>query len=262
MHNSTRLFAAASLAAMSLFAGANMAAAADDTLVIGTDATYPPFESLDAGGKFQGFDIDIGNALCAQMKVKCTFVNQDFDGIIPALQAKKFDMILSSMSITPERLKTIDFTDKIYNTPPAIAVPKDSTATEATDAALKGKTIGAQSSTTHANYATEHLKDVELKLYPTADEYKLDIANGRIDAVIDDVVVLSEWVKSDAGNCCKMLGTLPIDPVINGEGAGIGLRKGDDALKTKINTAIAAIRADGTYKKIQDKYFDFDVYGK
>jgi polar amino acid transport system substrate-binding protein len=164
------------------------------------------------------------------------------------------------MSITPEREKTVDFTDKYYNTPPAIAVPKDSTLTEPSDEALKGKTIGAQSSTTHANYASAHLKDAELKLYPSADEYKLDLANGRIDAVIDDVVVLSEWVNSDAGNCCKMLGTLPIDPVINGAGAGIAVRKGDP-LKDKFNAAIKAIRADGTYKKIQDKYFNFDVYG-
>ncbi|KAA0697628.1 amino acid ABC transporter [Neorhizobium sp. P12A] len=257
MRISTRFFAAASLAAMSLFAGA---ALADDAIVIGTDATYPPFESLDAAGKFQGFDIDIANALCDQMKVKCTFVNQDFDGIIPALQAKKFDAIVSSMSITPERAKSVDFTDKYYNTPPAIAVPKDSTLTAATDDALKGKTIGAQSSTTHANYASAHLKDADLKLYPSADEYKLDLSNGRIDAVIDDVVVLSEWVNSDAGSCCKMLGTLPIDKDINGVGAGIAVRQGDP-LKDKFNAAIKAIRADGTYKKIQDKYFNFDVYG-
>ncbi|GES48473.1 amino acid ABC transporter [Rhizobium sp. NBRC 114257] len=259
MRISTRLLAAASFAAMSLVAGA--ALADGDTIVFGTDATYPPFESLDAGGKFVGFDIDITNALCDHMKVKCTFVNQDFDGIIPALQAKKFDAIISSMSITPEREKIVDFTNKIYNTPPAIAVPKDSALKEATDEALKGKTIGAQSSTTHANYASAHLKDAELKLYPSADEYKLDLSNGRIDAAIDDVVVLSEWVKSDAGNCCKMLGTLKSDPVINGVGAGIAIRKGDAALKDKLNAAIAAIRADGTYKKIQDKYFDFDVYG-
>ncbi|AGB71438.1 MULTISPECIES: lysine/arginine/ornithine ABC transporter substrate-binding protein [Rhizobium] len=259
MRISTRLIAAASFAAMSLVAGA--ALADGDTIVFGTDATYPPFESLDAGGKFTGFDIDITNALCDHMKVKCTFVNQDFDGIIPALQAKKFDAIISSMSITPEREKIVDFTNKIYNTPPAIAIPKDSTLKEATDEALKGKTIGAQSSTTHANYASAHLKDAELKLYPSADEYKLDLSNGRIDAAIDDVVVLSEWVKSDAGNCCKMLGTLKSDPVINGVGAGIAIRKGDAALKDKLNAAIAAIRADGTYKKIQDKYFDFDVYG-
>ena len=243
MRISTRLLAAASFAAMSLVAGA--ALADGDTIVFGTDATYPPFESLDAGGKFTGFDIDITNALCDHMKVKCTFVNQDFDGIIPALQAKKFDAIISSMSITPEREKIVDFTNKIYNTPPAIAVPKDSALKEATDEALKGKTIGAQSSTTHANYASAHLKDAELKLYPSADEYKLDLSNGRIDAAIDDVVVLSEWVKSDAGNCCKMLGTLKSDPVINGVGAGIAIRKGDTALKDKLNAAIAAIRADG-----------------
>lgn len=259
MRISTRLFAATSLAAMSLFAGA--ALADGDSIVIGTDATYPPYESLDASGKIVGFDIDIANALCDQMKVKCTFVNQDFDGIIPALQAKKFDAIVSSMSITPEREKAIDFTNKYYNTPPAIAVPKDSSIADTSDAALKGKSIGAQSSTTHANYATAHLKDAELKLYPSPDEYKLDLSNGRIDAVIDDVVVLSEWVKSDAGSCCKLLGTLKIDPEINGIGAGIGLRKGDTALKDKFNAAITAIRADGTYKKIQDKYFDFDVYG-
>ncbi|MGG6897183.1 MULTISPECIES: lysine/arginine/ornithine ABC transporter substrate-binding protein [Rhizobium] len=259
MRISTRLFAAASFAAMSLFAGA--ALADGDSIVFGTDATYPPFESLEAGGKFVGFDIDITNALCDHMKVKCTFVNQDFDGIIPALQAKKFDAIISSMSITPERQKIVDFTNKIYNTPPAIAVPKDSTIKEATNEGLKGKSIGAQSSTTHANYASAHLKDAQLKLYPSADEYKLDLGNGRIDAAIDDVVVLSEWVKSDAGSCCKMLGTLKNDPVINGAGAGIAIRKGDTALRDKLNAAIDAIRADGTYKKIQDKYFDFDVYG-
>jgi len=258
MRNSTRLLAAASLAVLSLFSGAAMA---EDALTFGTDATYPPFESLDAAGKFQGFDIEVVEALCDHMKVKCSFVNQDFDGIIPALQAKKFDAIISSMSITPERLKKVDFTTKVYNTPPAIAVPKDSPITEATNAGLAGKTIGAQSSTTHANYATAHMKDAQLKLYPTADEYKLDISSGRIDAVIDDIVVLSEWTKSDSGSCCKVLAALPVDKEINGEGAGIAVRKGDDALRGKLNDALKAIRADGTYKKIQDKYFDFDVYG-
>ena len=258
MRNSTRLLAAVSLAVMSLAGGAAMA---EDTLTFGTDATYPPFELLDASGKFQGFDIEVVQALCDHMKITCTFVNQDFDGIIPALQAKKFDAIISSMSITPERLKKVDFTSKVYNTPPAVAVPKDSKITEPTNAGLAGKTIGAQSSTTHANYATVHMKDAELKLYPTPDEYKLDIASGRLDAVIDDVVVLSEWTKSESGSCCKVLGTLPVDKEINGEGAGIAVRKGDDALREKLNEAIKAIRTDGTYKKIQDKYFDFDVYG-
>jgi polar amino acid transport system substrate-binding protein len=257
MLNSTRIFAAASIAAMSLFAGSAMADG--EKYVIGTDSTYPPFEFVDASGTIQGFDIDITKALCAEMKAECTFVSTDWDGIIPALNAKKFDMIVSSMSITPERLKLVDFSNKYYNTPPAIAVPKDSTISDV--AGLKGKVIGAQTSTTHANYAEKHLADTELKLYPTADEYKLDVASGRVDAVIDDVVVLSEWVKSDAGACCKILTTLPVDKEINGNGAGIAIRQGDP-LREKLNTAIAAIRASGEYKKIQDKYFDFDVYGQ
>ncbi len=111
----------------------------------------PAFNNLEADGSLVGFDIDIAKALCEEMKVTCEFVTQDWDGIIPALQAKKFDAIIASMSITPERLEKVDFSKKYYNTPPAVAVPKDSTITDV--AGLAGKTIGAQSSTTHANYA-------------------------------------------------------------------------------------------------------------
>ena len=254
-----RLFAAASLAALSLVAGS---ALAEDKIIIGTEGAYPPFNNLEADGTLTGFDIDIAKALCDQMKVTCEFVTQDWDGIIPALQAKKFDAIVASMSITEERKKKVAFSKKYYNTPPAIAVPKDSPLTEATEAALAGKTLGAQSSTTHANYAEAHMKGADLKLYPTSDEYKLDIANGRIDAVIDDVVVLSQWVKSDAGTCCKILGTLAIDPVINGEGAGIAVRKGEEALADRFTQAIADIRKSGKYQEINKKYFDFDVYGQ
>lgn len=255
---SARLFAAASIAALSLFAGSAMA---QEKLVIGTEGAYPPFNNLEANGELTGFDIDIAKALCDEMKVTCTFVTNDWDGIIPALQSKKFDAIVASMSITPERQEQVDFTNKYYNTPAAIAVPKDSPITAATPEALKGKTIGAQGSTSHANYAEKHMPDSELKLYPTADEYKLDIANGRVDAVIDDVVVLSEWTKSEAGSCCKILGTLPGDEEVYGPGLGIAVRKGETALRDRFNAAIAAIRANGKYKQINDKYFDFDVYG-
>lgn len=258
MRMTIRLAFAATVSILSVFAGAAHAA---DKIVIGTEGAYPPFNNLESDGTLTGFDIDIAKALCAEMKAECTFVTQDWDGIIPALQAKKFGAIVASMSITPERKEKVDFTDKYYNTPPAIAVPKDSTLTEATEAALEGKVLGAQGSTTHSNYAEAHMKKSELKLYPTADEYKLDLANGRIDGAIDDVVVLSEWLKTPDGACCKLLGTLPIDPVINGEGAGIAIRKGEDALREKFNAAIKAIRANGKYQEINAKYFPFDVYG-
>ncbi|MCJ8518131.1 polar amino acid transport system substrate-binding protein [Pseudorhizobium tarimense] len=258
MRIATKFFAAASIAAVALFAGS---VSAQEKIVIGTEGAYPPFNSLEADGTLTGFDIDIAKALCEQMKVECEFVTNDWDGIIPALQAKKFDAIIASMSITPERLEQVDFSKKYYNTPPAIAVPKDSNITEATPEALAGKALGAQGSTTHSNYAEKHMSESDLKLYPTADEYKLDLENGRIDAVIDDIVVLSEWVKSDAGACCKVLGALPVDEEINGQGAGIAVRKGETDLADRFTNAIAAIRENGTYKEINDQYFDFDVYG-
>ncbi|WP_158873836.1 ABC transporter substrate-binding protein [Antarcticirhabdus aurantiaca] len=231
------------------------------TVVIGTEGAYPPFNFLDASGQLQGFDVDVAKALCEQMKVTCTFVTQDWDGMIPALQNGNFDALIASMSITPEREEQIAFTDKYYQTPPAIAVPKDSDIAEPTAAALDGKVIGAQTATTHLQAAESLFPDAEVRPYPTAEEYKLDIDSGRVDAVVDDVVVLSEWLKSDAGACCKLLGTLPADSAIYGKGIGIGLRKGDEKLRTMFNEAIQAIRANGKYKEVQDKYFDFDVYG-
>ena len=259
MRISKRLTMAASAAVIALFAGSAMAEG--EKLVIGTEGAYPPFNNLESDGTLTGFDVDIAKALCEEMKAECTFVTQDWDGIIPALIAKKFDAIIASMSITEERKQQVDFSKKYYNTPPAIAVPKDSELTEATETALAGKIIGAQASTTHSNYAEAHMKESEIKLYPTADEYKLDVANGRVDAVVDDVVVLSEWLKTEDGACCKLLGTLPIDPVINGEGAGIAVRKGETELADKFTAAIAAIRESGKYQEINAKYFAFDVYG-
>ncbi len=259
MRNVTKITVA--IAALALSLGAAQADNHSKTIKIGTEGAYPPFNNLTTSGELVGFDVDIAKALCDEMKVKCEFVTNDWDGIIPSLIAGKFDAIIASMSITDERKEKVDFTDKYYNTPPAIAVPKDSDITDATDAGLDGKILGAQSSTTHSNYAEEKLGSADLRLYPTPDEYKLDIASGRIDAVIDDVIVLSEWLETPDGECCKILGTLTPDPVINGEGAGIAIRKGEDDLREMFNTAIAAIRSNGKYKEINDKYFEVDVYG-
>ena len=250
------------VAALALAAVTGLAQAKDWTTIrVGTDATYPPFESVDSAGNFLGFDIDILNAICDDIKAKCTYMNQDFDGIIPALLAGKFDVIDSSISITPEREKTIDFTDKYYNTPAAIMVGKDSGIKGATADDLAGKSVGVQSSTTHAAYAEKTFTKSEIKYYPSLDQAKLDLASGRIDAINDDVVVLSDWLKTSDGACCKIAATIKPVPEIHGIGAGFGLRKEDGDLKALLNKGIADIRANGTYKKIQDKYFTFDVYG-
>jgi polar amino acid transport system substrate-binding protein len=249
---------AAAVAVLSLSA----AHAEDATkLKIGTEGAYPPFNNLTADGQLEGFDIDIANALCKEMKAECEIVTQDWDGIIPALEAGKFDAIIASMSITDERKQKVDFTHKYYQTPPAIAVPKDSKIADVSPEALKGKTLGVQASTTHFNFAEAKYGESDVKGFPSAQEYQLDIANGRIDAVMDDVMVLRGWLATEAGACCKILGTVETDPKIHGEGAGIAVRKGETALADKFNAAIDAIRANGEYKKIQDKYFDFDVYG-
>ena len=262
MRISKYLTLAASAAALALTIGVAQADSTIKSIKIGTEGAYPPFNSLTSDGKLEGFDIDIAIALCEEMKVECEFVTNDWDGMIPSLIAGKFDAIIASMSITEERMEKVDFSEKYYNTPPAIAVPKDSDITEASDAGLKGKILGAQSSTTHSNHAEEKLPSVDLRLYPTPDEYKLDIASGRVDAVIDDVVVLSDWLKTADGACCKILDTLTLDPVINGPGAGIAVRKGEDELREMFSEAIIAIRENGKYKEINDKYFEFDVYGE
>ena len=231
-----------------------------EKIKIGTEGAYPPFNYKTADGKLTGFDVDIAVALCEEMKVECEFVEQEWDGMIPALLAGKYDAIIASMSITEDRKKKVDFSDKYYNTPPAIAVRKDSKLTSVSLNDLAGAVIGAQSATTHSEYAETKFSDSDVRLYPTSEEYKLDLDNGRVDAVIDDVVVLSEWLDTDAGNCCKLLETLPTDVSINGEGAGIALRKEDDELRERFNKAIAAILENGKYKEINDKYFSFSVY--
>ncbi len=234
--------------------------AQEKKLKLGTEGAYPPFNYATPDGKLAGFDIDIGNALCAEMKTECEFIVQDFDGSIPALEAGKFDAIIN-ITITPERAEKVDFTRKYYQTPPAIAVPKDSTIAGASPDDLKGKVLGVQNATIHANYAEEKYGESEVKSYPTGDDARADMANGRVDAVMDGSIILTEWLKTDAGACCKLLGTLTPDPAVHGPGVGIALQKGNTELTQKLDAALDAIRANGTYKEINDRYFSFDAFG-
>jgi len=228
---------------------------------IGVEGAYPPFSEVGPDGKLKGFDIDIANALCAQMKAECTLVQQDFDGMIPALQARKFDAVIASMSITPERQKQVNFSDKYYHTPARLVI-KAGTKVEPLPEGLKGKKVGVQRATIHDRFATDTFKGAEIVRYTKQDEVFLDLAAGRIDAtLVDSVAADVGFLKTPAGKGFQFVGPTYTEPKYFGVGAGIAMRKTDTDLQKKFNEAIAAIRANGTYKKIQDRYFDFDVYG-
>ena len=222
---------------------------------------YPPFTSLDASGKWIGWEVEFADAICKEAKLDCVITPVAWDGIIPALTTKKIDMIVGSMSITEERLKTIDFSDKYYDTPTGIIGPKDQKF-DATPASLAGKIVGVQVSTVHADYAKKHFTEAaEIKDYQTQDEANQDLAAGRIDAIQADAIALDAFLKSDAGACCEHKGNVENDTAILGLGVGIGLRKEDTALKDKLNAAIKAIRANGSYDAFSKPYFNFDIYG-
>ena len=216
---------------------------------------YPPFTSKDASGKWVGWEMDLMNAVCAQMKEKCELVEVAWDGIIPALTSKQIDVIWSSMSITDERKKTIDFTDMYYNTPTVIIGPKDGDKDISPDH-LAGKTIGAQVSTTHQNYVQKYFgAKSTIKTYQTQDEANQDLAAGRLDYVQADALALDAFLKTEQGAaCCELKGQVPEDAAILGIGVGGGLRKEDVALKEKLNAAIAALAKAGEFEKITAKY--------
>lgn len=232
-------------------------------LKVAIDPTYEPFTFKTADGQPTGFDVDIANALCEQIKRKCVFVEQVWDSMIPGLMAKKYDVIISSMSITADRLKAIDFTNKYYNTPSRVVVKKDVKFTG--PASIKGKKIGVLKGSTQEKYAMGELKTagVEVIPYEAQDQVYLDIRSGRLDGTVADFMeVTGGFLSKPEGAEYTLVGPELFIEKYFGIGAGIGLRKGQAALKGELNAAIKTIRGNGVYTKINDKYFKFDVYGK
>ena len=249
MQNYKKIFLAAAVTL------AFSAGAAAETLKMGIEAAYPPFNNKDASGNVVGFDKEIGDALCAKMKVECTVVTSDWDGIIPALNAKKFDFLISSMSITDERKQAVDFTDPYYSNKLQFIAKKDIDF-KTDKAALKGKIIGAQRATLAGTFLEDNYgDDITIKLYDTQENAYLDLTSGRLDGILADKYVNYEWLKSDAGRSYEFKG----DPVEESDKIGIAVRK-KDPIREKLNTALKEIVADGTYKKINDKYFPFSIY--
>jgi arginine/ornithine transport system substrate-binding protein len=243
------------------FLSFNVVAKEWENIRIGVEGAYPPFSKTEADGTVTGFDIDIANALCAQMKAKCTLVKQDWDGIIPALMARKFDAIIATMDITEERKKKIAFSEK-YQHIPARFVALKGTDYQATKAFMKGKKIGVQRATTMDLYISDNFPSAKIKRYGSADEAYLDLKASRLDYVMaDSAAIFGGLLAKDGGDKFEFVGPKLNDPKWFGEGAGIAIRKQNKDLAKQFNAAIKAIRADGTYKTIQDKYFSFDVYG-
>lgn len=236
--------------ALALTAGATAA----EKVRIVTEGTYPPFSSVDGSGQLVGFDVDIAKALCTAMKAECEIVTQNWDGIIPGLMARKYDAIIASMSITEERKKAVDFTNPYYSNKLQFSGPKGKPL-DTSRAGLRGKTIGAQRATFAATWFEQNYKGVDLKLYAGQEEIFADMASGRLDGIIADVYVTYDWLQSKMGKKYEFKGTV----VYDGDKVGIVVRKGD-ALRERLNSALRTIRENGTYAKINARYFPFDIY--
>jgi len=256
------------LIALSFILAAGTVQAKDWKVVrIGVEGAYPPFSYVTPDGKLEGFDIDIARALVEAMGAEIKLVPQDWDGIIPALLARKYDAIIASMSITEERKKKVAFTNKYYNTPAKFVCKKgamkDFTRAEVA-MATAGKKIGVQRATIHDRFITDNGGEgVAIKRYGTQDDAYLDLVAGRVDMLLADSVAIDDgFLKKPEGKDFQFIGPDLSEKKYFGEGAGIAIRKQDTDLVEMFNQAIVKIREDGTYKKIQDKYFNFNVYGE
>jgi polar amino acid transport system substrate-binding protein len=248
------------MAATAVIAAAGMAQAQDVRIGIAAEP-YPPFASPDAAGNWVGWEVEIIEAVCGAAELTCAITPTAWDGIIPALISGRIDAIMASMSITADRMQTIDFSDPYYNTPTVIVGQRDMEF-DASPEGLAGKVLGVQVSTIHQTYAQAYFEgETELRTYQTQDEANQDLAAGRIDATQADSLAMDDFLGTDAGQCCEVKGAVAHDEDILGAGVGAGVRKGEDDLREALNRGIAAILADGTYDEITARYFATSIYG-
>jgi len=257
MKSMKRLIALLTITVLFLGSGVGLAA---EKLRIAVEAAYRPFNYIDPNGIVKGFDVDIAKALCKVMGVEPEFIVQDWDGMIPGLLAKKYQTIISSMSITEARKKVVDFTDPYYQVPARFVARKGSGLVISKEG-LRGKKIGVQRATTYANYLeATYGGTVKIVYYDTVDNHNLDLKTGRIDAVLAQAYFMGEWLKTSDGKGYEFVGEPVTDVKYIGYGAGIVVRKGDTALLNRLNDALHRIIVDGTHKSISRKYFSFDIY--
>ncbi len=225
---------------------------------IGIDGTYPPFSHRNLDGEYLGFDIDIANALCQAMKIKCTLVKYEWNNLLAAVRGKKVDFVIASVDITRPRRELVDFSAPYLQTPSAIVVGKDSILSGLDIEDLRDAQFGVLKSSPHGEYIRTHRPDTHIKLYENEADYFVDLANRKLDGIVGNPILLNDWLKtSDGKNCCRLLGTLPHDDQINGEGFGIAVEKNSDKLLKRINKALKSIRKSGKYAKIMRTHLPF-----
>lgn len=257
-----RFFGVVFLVCLSLVAAVQAQAPDWAKVRIGVEANYPPFSKMGTDGKVSGFDIDIALALCAEMKAQCTLITQEWDGMMPALQARKFDMIVASMTISDARRKVADFSDSYYDIPSTF-VAKAGKFKDISPASLKGKVIIVTRNTPRAAYIAANYKESEVLLVAKEADVTLELAAGRGDIGFgSSLAATTAFLQSPEGKAFSKVGP-PINPSgTQTGGTGIAMRKGEDSLRTKVNAALKAITANGVYKRINDKYFDVNIRGE
>ncbi len=233
-----------------LLAGLSLSATAAQTIRFATEASYPPFESMDANNKIVGFDVDLANALCKEIDATCTFSNQSFDSLIPSLKFRRIDAAMAGMDITPEREKQVLFSNPYYDNSALFIGQKGKVADIA---ALKGKKVGVQNGTTHQKFIMDKHPEITTVPYDSYQNAKLDLQNGRIDAVFGDTAVVTEWLKAEPK--LAAIGDKVTDKDYFGTGLGIAVRQGNTDLQAKFNTALEKVKKDGTYQTIYEKWF-------
>ena len=226
------------------------AASTGDVLRIGTEGAYAPFNYTNADGTLGGFDVEIANALCADMQVTCEIVAQDWDGIIPGLKAGKYDAIVAAMSVTPERSQQVSFTDPYFSNALVFLAKKDSSFDPSNNSDIDSHSIAAQRSTISSQWLEDTYPKANMKLYDTLSNAFLDLGSNRVDAMISDKLPAIEWLSSNAGSKYALKG----DEIDINDNFAIAVRPGDP-LQAKINQSLANIKANGTYDKINQKYF-------
>ncbi|MDN3701664.1 arginine ABC transporter substrate-binding protein [Vibrio artabrorum] len=225
-------------------------AAAQEEIKFAMEATYAPFEFMDENNQIQGFDVDLASALCEEMKVTCTFHNQAFDSLIPALKFKRYDAAISGIDITNARLQQVSFSNAYYDNAAAFISIEGKVADQAS---LNGKRVGVQNGSTHQSYIIEQMKGVTAVPYSSYQDAFIDMKNGRIDAVFGDTAVVAEWFKKQDN--LTYVGKQITNPEYFGNGFGIAVNKSNPELVKQLNTALATVKANGEYDKIFNKYF-------